>query len=185
MWGRGKRVSLIYGTSTTPHISTVTHPATLLWEETKTDSVWLGLSLFHLMTALNTQPLWHSVSVIHKASNKCIGHLSELFKLCQISRCALLFRKKFKNVTFIKVTLNTIWSWITLESLNTSQTTHCCAQPMMMFFLRSCWLYHCLICRCRRVQQEKRRVWPWVQQHYGQLPLLLSPRLHVGRTPHV
>ncbi len=49
---REKHVSLIYGAATIPHISTVTHSATWLREETKAASVWLGLSLFHLTTAL-------------------------------------------------------------------------------------------------------------------------------------
>lgn len=126
------------------------------------------------LSPINTRSLWHSAAVI------CERYLqsrnsSEVEENC-IELAALNVRS---------VTVSTALSWAPMGALNTTQTAQLCSQAMMRLFLRPRSLCRRPVCRCRWVQQEKWRVWPRVQQYYGQLPLLLSPRLRAGRTTHV
>lgn len=86
----------------------------------------------HSAATLRHNDIVCQLFVRHLTKYKCIGRLSELFKLCKTSRCALLFRISKCN---FQNRLNTTWSWSTMGSVNTSQKPTAVHSPWWCFSL--------------------------------------------------
>lgn len=138
------------------------------------------LNIFHVMTTLlNTGlQLFGSVGLFARVKKrkerKCLSEYI-IFWVIQVN-----------YFFFFNFIFNSLWSQISVEKLNPRRRPNAAS--------RLWWGFSCIhvdfpsflpTYRCRRVQQEKRRLWAPVQQHHGQFPLLLSPGLHAGGTSNV